>query len=184
MREGAMERIVRPLFFPNQSSTSACSPSIPPPRLSHLRCTAVPSTNSPNFYTSCTPCFRGCQVDNHLPGAIFPVLVSKRREEKPPHGDDKRLDDGGNSESSGRSQRQETPFLQLSIIKEVNQSTNTAHYDYVACRWVSCGSSERVREARLLSRRFCSVAAFLAAPGARCCTCSDDAQGENLRSLS
>lgn len=80
------------------------------------------------------------QVDNHLPGAIFPVVVSKRQEETPPHGDGRRAD--GSNPNSSPAPRQETPFLQLSIIKEVNQSTNTAHYDYVAfrCGWNGLGS--------------------------------------------
>ncbi|CAM9140186.1 unnamed protein product [Hapterophycus canaliculatus] len=70
------------------------------------------------------------QVDNHLSDGIYPVLMSKREEE------DRSLRDG--SRGSGGNKRggakEETPFLQLSIIKEVNQSTNTAHYDYVAFR--------------------------------------------------
>lgn len=91
------------------------------------------------------------QVDNHLPGAMFPVLVSKRQEETSPHGNERR-DDGSNSHI-GQAQRQETPFLQLSIIKEVNQSTNTAHYDYVAFRWVRCiSSSQCARASHVRSR--------------------------------
>ncbi|CAM9455743.1 unnamed protein product [Ectocarpus sp. 4 AP-2014] len=79
------------------------------------------------------------QVDNHLPDSIYPVLLSKRQEEPPSAGDGNRgggsgsLGSGSGGSSSGRPQ-QETPFLQLSIIKEVNQATNTAHYDYVAFR--------------------------------------------------
>eukprot|EP00903_Cladosiphon_okamuranus_P017946 g16513.t1 len=63
------------------------------------------------------------QVDSHLSDGIYPVLVSCKREEEssPPSG-------------KGEEAQQETPFLQISIIKEVNQSTNTAHYDYVAFR--------------------------------------------------
>lgn len=70
--------------------------------------------------------FLFCQVDNHLSDGIYPVLVScKREEEDSSHGGDGR---------KGGPAQQETPFLQLSIIKEVNQATNTAHYDYVAFR--------------------------------------------------
>lgn len=72
------------------------------------------------------------QVDNYLSDGIYPVLMSKREEE------DRSLRDGsrGGGGSKGGKEQEETPFLQLSIIKEVNQSTNTAHYDYVAFRWV------------------------------------------------
>eukprot|EP00752_Nemacystus_decipiens_P006311 g5691.t1 len=63
------------------------------------------------------------QVDNHLSDGVYPVLVScKKEEESPSQG------------SKGGGMQQETPFLQISIIKEVNQATNTAHYDYVAFR--------------------------------------------------
>lgn len=71
-------------------------------------------------------------MDNHLPDGIYPVLLSKREEE------DNSL--GGGRRGSGGSKRGEemeaTPFFKLSVIKEVNQRTNTAHYDYVAFRWV------------------------------------------------
>ncbi|CAN0206295.1 unnamed protein product, partial [Ectocarpus fasciculatus] len=71
------------------------------------------------------------QVDNHLPDSIYPVLLSKRQEEASSSGDGSRgggsgsLGSGSGRSSSSRPQ-QETPFLQLSIIKEVNQATNTA----------------------------------------------------------
>jgi len=73
------------------------------------------------------------QVDNHLSDGVYPVLVSKREEAEPSSLDGSRR--GGGSGGGGRdAQPQQTPFLQISIIKEVNQSTNTAHYDYVAFR--------------------------------------------------
>ncbi len=73
------------------------------------------------------------QVDNHLSDGVYPVLVSKREEEEPSSLDGSRR--GGGSSRGGRdAQPQQTPFLQMSIIKEVNQSTNTAHYNYVAFR--------------------------------------------------
>lgn len=40
----------------------------------------------------------------------------------------------GGGKEGGEQKPQKTPFLQISVIKEVNQSTNTAHYDYVAFR--------------------------------------------------
>lgn len=73
------------------------------------------------------------QVDNHLSDGVYPVLVSKREEEEASSLDGSRR--GGGSGRGGRDALpQQTPFLQISIIKEVNQSTNTAHYDYVAFR--------------------------------------------------
>ncbi|CAM9938207.1 unnamed protein product, partial [Discosporangium mesarthrocarpum] len=54
------------------------------------------------------------QVDNHLPGAAFPILLAP----------------GGREE-------EESPFVKLSIIKEVDQSTNTAHYNLVAVRMLN-----------------------------------------------
>lgn len=64
------------------------------------------------------------QVDNHMPDGLYPVLVSGRA-------------DPGEKGRDGRSGKAPTPFLQLSIIKEVNKSTNTAHFDYVAFRWAT-----------------------------------------------
>ncbi|CAM9617791.1 unnamed protein product, partial [Ectocarpus fasciculatus] len=55
--------------------------------------------------------------------SFFFFLEASRNEEES-------SSDGG----KGSQTQQETPFLQLSIIKEVNQATNTAHYDYVAFR--------------------------------------------------
>ncbi|CAN0569764.1 unnamed protein product, partial [Ectocarpus sp. 12 AP-2014] len=60
------------------------------------------------------------QVDNYLSDRVYPVLVSSKKEEES-------SSDGG---KGSQTQQQETPFLQVSIIKEVNQATNTAHYDY------------------------------------------------------
>lgn len=89
------------------------------------------------LYPACVVLY---QVDNHLPGVIFPVLVSKRQEETPVTGDKGQAEGIGSSGGGARVPLEETPFLELSIIKEVNQTTNTAHYDYVAFRWVRCGS--------------------------------------------
>lgn len=73
----------------------------------------------------------GClQVDNHLPAALYPVLVSGMEEA----GDD----------GSGKRPSEPTPFLEVSVIKEVNEATNTDHFDYVAFRWVDPLSRKRV----------------------------------------
>ena len=69
------------------------------------------------------------QVDNHLPDALYPVLISKRDDE------DSGICGGGGARRTGKGTVDEpVPFLQLSVIKEVNQATNTAHFDYVAFR--------------------------------------------------
>lgn len=71
------------------------------------------------------------QVDNHLPDGLYPVLVSKREDEDSSrHGGS-----GGGGGTGGKGKEKAVPFLQLSVIKEVNQATNTAHFDYVAFRW-------------------------------------------------
>ena len=66
-----------------------------------------------------------CQVDNHLSDGVYPVLVSCKSEEE-----------GSSQSRKGDEAPRTTPFLQISIIKEVNQATNTAHYNYVAFRCV------------------------------------------------
>ena len=62
-----------------------------------------------------------CQVDNHLSEGVYPVLMGKREQAE---------------YFSGREDPTllETPFLEMTIIKEVNTATNTAHYNYVAFR--------------------------------------------------
>lgn len=69
-------------------------------------------------------------MDNHLSDCVYPVLMSKRQDED---SSAKEGSDRGDGKGGGGA-RQETPFLQISIIKEVNQATNTAHFDYVAFR--------------------------------------------------
>ena len=71
-------------------------------------------------------CVSTLKVDNFLPDGLYPVIVSKRP------------DDSSARTDKGKDNRQEKePFLQMTIIREINESTNTAHYDYVAFRWVT-----------------------------------------------
>lgn len=82
------------------------------------------------------------QVDNHLPDGLYPVLVSKREDEDSSrHGGS-----GGGGGTRGKAKDGPVPFLQLSVIKEVNQATNTAHFDYVAFRWGGVGWGEPERD--------------------------------------
>lgn len=74
-------------------------------------------------------------MDNHLPDGLYPVLVSKREDED----SSRQGGDGGGGGTRGRGKEEPVPFLQLAVIKEVNQATNTAHFDYVAFRWGRVG---------------------------------------------
>ena len=60
-------------------------------------------------------------MDNHLSDGVYPVLLGKTQqaEYSSGHGDPTPID---------------TPFLEMTIIQEVNSTTNTAHYNYVALR--------------------------------------------------
>lgn len=60
-----------------------------------------------------------------MPDGLYPVLVSGRADE-----DDSKGGKGGGGDRG----KTTMPFLQLSIIKEVNNTTNTAHFNYVAFR--------------------------------------------------
>ena len=65
------------------------------------------------------------QVDNHLSDGVYPVLLGKREETEYFSG-------------RGDPQALETPFLQMTIIKEVDNAKKSSHFNYVAFRCDGC----------------------------------------------
>ena len=70
-----------------------------------------------------------CQVDNHLSDGVYPVLLGKKEETEyfNVHEDPTLL---------------ETPFLEMTIIRELDNVMDTIHYNYVAFRCDGFGGGD------------------------------------------